>query len=87
MFVQTKPQTMTNEQLLHLAKMKAEHLCPQSQIRLTNEPQSLWLFNFGGYTFAGYLKDEPAPLLFNNKEEYQMTDKTGKVIAIMQRLF
>ena len=85
--METKPQTMTNEQLLHLAKMKAEHVLPQSQIRLTNEAQSLWLFNFGGHIFAGYLKDQPAPLLFKNREQYQMTDKTGKIIAIMQRLF
>ena len=85
--METKPQTMKNEQLLNLAKMKSEHLTANSMIRLTAENNSLWLYNFGGFIFVGYQIEEPATLLFDKKEIYNISDKSGKITAVVQRLY
>ena len=78
---------MKNEQLLNLAKMKSEHLTANSMIRLTAENSSLWLYNFGGFIFVGYQIEEPANLLFDKKEIFEISDKSGKTTAIVQRLY
>jgi len=78
---------MTTEQILHLAKIKAQHLLPNCQIRLTAEPNSLWLYNFAGIHYIGSDRKEPAPLPFQGKEVYTMSDKNGNPLADLQLLY
>ena len=78
---------MTNEQLLiELAKTKAKNLPVNSQIRLTPEPNSLWIYNFGGSVFIGSDESEPAELLFDTPV-YHVADRNNVLIARVQKLF
>lgn len=78
---------MTNEQLLKIANNKAKFLPVNTQIRLTSEPKSLWLYNFGGSFFIGSCSSEPTELLFKNRSVYHISDKNNNIVARVQRLF
>ena len=77
---------MKNEKILHLAKLKAEHVLLNSKIRLTAEPVSLWVYNFAGIRYIGSERTEPAPLPFTNREVFVMSDKNGNPLADLQLL-
>lgn len=77
--------TTNQPQLLELAIKKAKALTVNSMIRLTPDPVSLWVYNLAGLYYIGYRIEEPAPLLFEKRPTYIMSEES-KDIAVLQRL-
>lgn len=72
-------------QLLHIAKLKGEHLQINCQILLSVD-YNYWLFNNNGSIYVGYYLDQPEAKLLPFKEEVQMANKENKVIAKLQKI-
>jgi hypothetical protein len=67
------------QELLTLAIAKASRLQPQTQIRLTADNNSYYLFNIAGFLYIGVDPKETSVKFFKNKSEYTMKDKDGNV--------
>lgn len=67
------------QELLTLAIAKASHLKPQTQIRLTADNNSYYLFNVAGFLYIGVDPKETSVKFFKNKTEYTMKDKEGNI--------
>jgi len=75
-----------NAELLQLAIAKGKGLQQQTRIRLSAD-LAYFICNIGGRVFIGFDTIEPAELFFKNKPTMIMSDKDGKHIATVQRLF
>jgi hypothetical protein len=79
--------TKPSQELLAIAKTKASKLPTNTQIRLTADTNSYYLFNTGGILFIGVNVKETSTKFFKNKPTMQMIDKDGIVIYTnLQRL-
>ena len=68
-----------SQELLTLAIAKASLLQPQTQIRLTADHNSYYLFNIAGFLYIGVDPKETSSKFFKNKVEYTMRDKDGNI--------
>lgn len=71
--------TKPTQELLTLAIAKARRLQPQTQIRLTADNNSYYLFNIAGFLYIGVDPKETTNKFFKNKMVYTMTGKDGEI--------
>jgi hypothetical protein len=72
---------------IQLAKQKAAALRTNSMVRLTANPESLWVYNMNGRAMIGYPVCSPVPhLLDSAKPTYKMKNKSEEVTDIVQFL-
>jgi len=82
-----KSNKMTNAQIIEIAKIKSQRLTTNTQIRLTADVNSLWLYNFAGRIYIGSDVNEPTQLPFKSKPVFTMSNKLGEKVADLQLLF
>ena len=78
--------TLSKQIVLDLAIAKALQLLPNTQVRVTSEKQSYWVFNFDGKLFIGSMIEDDLPEFFKNQKQFLLIDKQDKKTAQLQFL-
>ena len=71
---------------LELAIFKAIGLLPNSQVRVTSEKKSYWVFNRQGVLFIGSVELEPLPPFFEYQRTFALVDFEDNKVATLQKL-
>jgi hypothetical protein len=79
-------QTIERKAYLELAIAKALGLLPNTQIRVTSDEKSYWVFNDRGTLYIGYEVADDMCDFFPEQKTLGLVDRSGRIRYYIQRL-